>query len=765
MAARKQKTSRQFGGGLPNLVDRVHLETDSQRLEARYFQEFTMSTRIPVTITICLLVALSACQPTSRQANRQESHAGQVLSASDLPIGRVVLYRSGIAYVERHGEIDSDTLQLQIRPDQINDILTTLTVIVDGGENVASSIGLPIERTVASSLDLLPPQVREQGGILALLTAFRGAMATIRTNTDRVSGRIVGTEALPNDEGNQIRRVTLMTDAGELRQLRVDQIQEVRIQNEALEVGLAKSLDVSLGEGDWKPVELTIRLSGEPPHEVAISYVVAMPTWKPTYRILVEEEDLYLQGWAVIDNVSGEEWNDVTLSLVTGTPISFTYDLHSPRFVSRPDLTSRGFTDELAMLAPQVDAGVRTSATAAPRPAAGPTGSSRADRERAASRSGLMGYSEMEEAMPPEEVWAAPPPAIDGQMMVNSLSATVTTEQLGSLFRYDVGYPISVNDRGSALVTLLNSRIEGEDVLYFDPSSGSPQAANHPYRAVHLTNSTEFTVERGPLSIYKGGTFVGQAISPQIAVGERIFLPYSLDGRVRLDMRQSTGEQGVRLVRITNGIIYSEVQNVRQRTYQITNNTGEEARLYIRLPKQTNWSLRTPPPTTEGLIDQGSIWFIPVDLSADPSREFTIEEVTTTTRQVSLWTDLAAQTLGLYISDPDANPEIAEQLQQVLEQRFRIGEIQQELGRQRSRREDIYRRMSEVRQNIEALGEARQSRQLRRELEERLGDLERQVTEMTVQIVSLEEEESELRARISTALMDLTLEPAAPAAP
>ncbi|MBN1947570.1 MAG: hypothetical protein JW797_18015 [Bradymonadales bacterium] len=710
---------------------------------------------------LALLIPLAACnQPVNRPASRRAEPEAEAQAASDVPVTRVVLYRSGIAYVERQGQVEGDELKLQIRPDQINDILTTLTVIVDRGENVATSIALPIERSVAQLLTQLPPQVREQGGMLSLLSAFRGATATIRAGGDRATGRIVGTESLVNDQGNQIRRVALMTDEGALVQFRVDEIDEVSLQNEAIEVGLGKSLDFSLGEGDWKPVELTVRLSGEPPHEVAISYVVAMPTWKPTYRILVQSDALHLQGWSVVDNVSGESWNDISLSLVSGTPISFTYDLHSPHFVSRPDLTSRGFQDELALLAPTVDSGVRARPRrASPQGAAGYGGGGREELSRSAAPAEPMaeaGYYDLYEqtAMPEDRA-----PAITGEMMVGSLSANVSTEALGSLFRYDVGYPVSVADRGSALVTILNTPVEGEDVLYFDPSSPSPQAANHPYRTIRMVNNTPFAVERGPLSIYKEGTFVGQAIIPRVNEGELIFLPYSLEGRVRLDERQSTGQEAVQLVRIVNSIIFSEVQNIRRRTYQITNNTGEAGRLFIRLPKVTNWSLRTPDPDQAGVIDQGGVYYVPVELTEDLSREFVIQEVSTVTRQIGIFDPLAVETIGLYISDPDADPAIAVQLNEVLVQRARIAEIQADLQRMRGRRDDVYRRMSEIRQNLEALGDARQSQDLRRDLEGRLGEMEEQATELTIQIITLEEEESQLRAQISTALMDLSLVP------
>jgi hypothetical protein len=125
----------------------------------------------------------------------------------------------------------------------------------------------------------------------------------------------------------------------------------IRILDRTLEVGLSKALDVALDEGSWKPVELSVHLAGKKPHDLLVSYVVEMPTWKPAYRIVLDKEGkALLQGWAVVDNVSGEDWNGVQMSLTAGTPLTFTYDLYTPRFVGRQDLSPRG--DEVALAPP-----------------------------------------------------------------------------------------------------------------------------------------------------------------------------------------------------------------------------------------------------------------------------------------------------------------------------------------------------------------------------------------------------------------------------
>ena len=87
---------------------------------------------------------------------------------------------------------------------------------------------------------------------------------------------------------------------------------------------------------------LTVRLAGDATHDLILSYIHEVPVWRPAYRAWVQEgKGVQLQGWAIVDNVSGETWQDVNLTLVVGSPLSFRYNLHTPHNVERPDLSSR----------------------------------------------------------------------------------------------------------------------------------------------------------------------------------------------------------------------------------------------------------------------------------------------------------------------------------------------------------------------------------------------------------------------------------------
>jgi hypothetical protein len=283
-----------------------------------------------ITLLALITIALAGCPSALHR------------KPDDLRVTRAVLYQNGIGYFERQGKVEGQSIKLRILPAQIADVLKSLTV-VDLGSGRAINVALPVEKTHSRRLAALPRQVRNGGGLMAIAQAFRGAKAKVKAKGSSGSGRIVGVESLSGSEEDGAWRLTILRDDGTLQSFDLAKVKSLQIKDRTLEVGLRKALDVSLDQGSWKPVELVVHLAGKSPHDLLVSYVVEMPTWKPAYRVVLAKgkDKGLLQGWAVVDNVSGEDWDKIDLSLTAGTPLTFKYDLYTPRFVRRPDLSPR----------------------------------------------------------------------------------------------------------------------------------------------------------------------------------------------------------------------------------------------------------------------------------------------------------------------------------------------------------------------------------------------------------------------------------------
>jgi hypothetical protein len=451
---------------------------------------------------------------------------------SDLPITKVVLYQNGVGYIERAGKIKGSTLNLRIRHDQVKDILKTLTVVDRSGGH-AVSIALPVEKRRLEAMEDLPPQVRSSGGILTIAQAFRGASCRIETRSGSYTGRLVGVENLGNAKANNYR-LTILESGGVLSVHKLADIRELKVMDRTLTVGLERSLDIALDKGTWKPVNLTIRLNHAGDHNLVVSYVVEMPIWKPAYRLIVGDKGdrLLLQGWSVVDNLSGDDWTRIALSLTAGTPLAFMYDLYTPQNVRRPDLTPAERYAE-APPAP-VDATYAESDEgeyAADEPAPDMADEVYAKEERRALRApasvsrggyavgGGKGYG----------MTAQAPQKVTLEEMRGSFNRIVSGTSVGSLFRYDIAERVSVPDRSSALVTLINKEVDGKDVLYHIVEQSQDGI---PYRAVRFRNTSGFVLEKGPIAIYKDGQFVGEALGGMVEKDATSFVPYAREGKV-----------------------------------------------------------------------------------------------------------------------------------------------------------------------------------------------------------------------------------------
>lgn len=696
---------------------------------------------------------LTSCGGTSSQGFHDNG------STAQLPVTRVVLYQNGIGYFERKGKLKGNLLTLQIRPSQINDLLKSLTVI-DRSKGRAMSVSLPLEKTSAQILSELPEQVRGAGGLLDVLRVFRGARVTVEGDEGTASGRVVGVEPMQRSVDDNVLndwRLTLKTKSGRLHVYPVSAIKSIAMKDRTLALGLEQSLDVSLNEGNWKPISLSVRLTGNATHDLRVSYIVEMPLWKPAYRIVVGDEgDPLLQGWAVVDNVSGEDWNNVQLSLVAGTPMSFVYDLHSPQFMDRVDLTPRrGGT----AMAPAIErSGVVTSRESKDRLR---RNYAKSRKKRSSARPSAAPRSAAPSSkLYDEDAYGAPRESMadDDFDMMAELEKQVTDsaggENVGALFRYDLNHPVTVPDRSSTLVSIINERVTGKEVVYFRPELMRGAAQVHPYRAVMFENNTGFSLEKGPVAIFAGGTFVGEGFLERMEQATTTFLTYSIDGKVAMSPSSRNSQEGMRLLKIIDGMIVSEVLEVSSSVYKVDNRHEEEVVAYVKTPKRMGWKLRNKPPGTVELPDA---FVVPVTVAQGKSTELKVDWVKPMVRRVAIDTSLSTNVLKLYLKSGKAPPDVQKSLNKIIKLKARIGDIDEDHNRYQKQHYEATRDQNRVRDNLNLLRKSAGNSALRAELTKKLAKLEADLGKLSGQIVKLSEEKAKLNREIKVLIRGVTV--------
>jgi hypothetical protein len=679
------------------------------------------------------------------------------LLSEQLPVRRVVLYQNGVGYFEREGKLSGNLLSLHCRPSQINDLLKSLTVI-DRGSGRPLSISLPLEKGGDKVLAELPKQVRDAAGLLDVLRVFRGARVRLHGEGGEVTGRVVGVEQGLGASSKDVAggwSVTLKDERGDLVVYRVPQVQRVELLDRTLEAGLEKSLDVSLEEGNWKSISLSVRLAGAEDHDLLVSYIVEMPMWKPAYRLVLQKErPPLLQGWAIIDNVSGESWRDVHLSLVTGTPMSFVYDLHSPRFARRPDLSPG---TRVALAPPPEEAGREADTK------------NRLQMTYAHTRraSGAATGEESEDARknaPADRAPATKAPEADDSSRLNlllerqleSVKTEVKGEKVGSLFRYDLKDPVTVPDSSSTLVNIVNSRVPGEEVVLFRPELTARQAASHPYRAVRFKNDSGFALEAGPVTIYASGTFVGEGFLERMEKGQAIFLTYAIDANVTMAHTRSWGEEAVRLLKIRRGQIESEVVQLQRATYSVSNAHDVPVLAYVKsIRPGGDYKLRQPPP---GTVETPEASYLPLAVPARGKKDLLVEWATPVRRWLAIDTSLSTTVLKMYLSSGTVPTAARATLEKILVAKDRLNGLEAESARVQHLKASLSEDQARVRANLDLLRKVKGNEALKGKLTRNLSSLEEQLSRLTARYVKIDEEKAGLLGEMQALIGQITLD-------
>ncbi len=302
-----------------------------------------------------------SAEPTVNSGTRQASTAAAEATSSsesptaNLPVRRVVLYKTGVGYFEHLGRVDGDqAVRIDFTSGQLNDVLQSLTVLDLNGGRIAG-VNYNAEAPLSQRLGTLRLPLEEKTDLSSFYGALRGTRLEVRTGTTVVTGRLLSVERKTRVSGGttlEVDLATLVSDTGEVRSVEITPAVSVRIAERGVsdEVGRYLGLLSSVRQQDIR--RMTIATAGTGDRQLYVSYISEVPVWKTTYRIVLPSkpgEEPLLQGWAIVDNTVGEDWNNVELSLVAGAPQSFIEPLSQPYYARRPVIP----LSETAQLTPQ----------------------------------------------------------------------------------------------------------------------------------------------------------------------------------------------------------------------------------------------------------------------------------------------------------------------------------------------------------------------------------------------------------------------------
>jgi hypothetical protein len=600
--------------------------------------------------------------------------------AQDLALRRVMLSSGGMGYFEYEATVDGDaTLKLTVSLQQVDDVLKSLVVYDDKGG--VGGLSLPGREPLAQAFKDLPFDQASLGSPAELLATLKGAQVTVG-GSRAISGRIVSvqeeTVALGNDKGTTTRtRVTLFTERG-LQQFILEDAENLQFADPALRDKVGQALIAIQGNRakDARTIELSTRGTGK--RTVRVAYIVEAPVWKASYRLTLGADPSAarsaLQGWATIENLSGQDWKDVELTLVSGRPVAFRQALYNAYYVTRPEVP----VEVAGRLVPGVDRGgvqadQRSKASSPPMPAPAPY---RPQQER---------------TMAPA---AAPPPPPPVAAAAEQIEASDAATQV--VFKFPRA--VSVDNGRTLSIPIIDRQVPAMRMALYQADT----AARNPLAAIRLTNDGESGLPPGIITIYerdKAGSvaYVGDARLSGFPVGETRLLAYALDEKITIERNVAQAD------RLATGTISQGVLKlsriVRQTTvYRVRGPAKEPRQLVVVQRRLAGWTLTKP--DAKGIdISEGN-YRIPFTLpGGDQTQTFEVVQEQTQQQELRL-VDGAADQIRVYAQAREFDAKTRDALAKVLQLQQSVAEAQRKVTQVEAERQQIVQEQARLRENL-----------------------------------------------------------------
>lgn len=693
-------------------------------------------------------------------------YADEAAPAQGLPLQQVSLFSSGVGYFGRGGTVDGNAdVELSFQREGLNDVLKSLIASDPSGQLRPATYSLPelLQRSQTHNLPL--PANQTLGDVLR---GFQGAQVEITTDGKTIRGQLISValKKITDEKGysTSVDVASILTDDG-FQTVRLDKLEaggKVLLLDATLNKKLVSQLKqqaANLASSvDDSYIPVTLHFAGKGKRNVKAGYIQSTSVWKTSYRLVFDSAktksaDVHplLQGWAVVENTTNEDWNNVALNLIAGTPVSFTMNMSAPLYVHRTEvgvpfagtLASQVYSesmDEEGKVSTHFGIGSdftgNETAAAAPAPPAavrgilGPKGS----RVNVDAQNALRVYESQQDS------------SISAKQLLEQ-QANVSNTERGELFEYAIDQPVSLKRGEASMIPIVSQAIEGEKFSIFDTRDSNWHAVN----GLRITNSTKLHLAGGPLTIYEDGTYAGDAQITDIAPGENRLISYSLDGNLVISSKPAPSNTYIMGFSVKNGVLAISRKQRSINAYDLHNKAAAAKKVLILSPIQNGYELVEPAKPSEKAKDE---YRFEVDVPAGKTAEFkTVSERTYSETAALLNTNI--DTLLVYSRNEKISPQLKAALEEVVKRRNAVTDIQ----RQRQALQDQVKNISDdqdrIRRNMDSLP---RDSDLFKSYMAKLTAQETQLENLRQQIAKLQDAESTANKALSDFVQNLNIE-------
>jgi hypothetical protein len=729
---------------------------------------------------------------TARAADARTPDAPAHVSGQTLPIRRVILYSNGVAYVERRGTVSGHAeVALSFKQSQVDDVLKSM-IVLDLGEGRIGAVSYNSSAPPSARMADIPFSVGAQtegGGLASILTQLQGARVVVTTKQGRTATGSILTVEQRNTQADsdkppvQTHALVIADASGELMSFDLSDVRSVKLADEGTRRDISEfaSATASARRRDAKTIIVTSDGAGS--REMLVSYTIAAPIWKTTYRVVLDSTGKpFFQGWAIVDNVSDEDWENVELSLISGTPISFIQPIQQPFYRYRPVIPRPADLQlEPQVHDPSEGEGMNTGGGVAHygggvggTASETVTVSSDSPRKDERAKSPALNGSRAQQRQIVELPMNGP---VNGRNNVDSLSllsagalapaqttlsdaitqgesvaSAAEGAEVGDLFEYHIARPVTVPRDRSALIPIVQTRMEGTRVSIYNEAA----RRDRPLSGMLLKNTSGLTLEDGSLTVIDGNAYAGEALMERLKPEEQRLVSFALDLGTLANVRNEAVRAPAFIARIRDGVFQLHYYQEEKKVYTLTNQTDKPRTLYVEHPVRQGWDLdakQTPKP--EGR--SARYYRFRVELKPHDKVDLPVVERRALMDTYAL-SDFTRPQLDLFVSRRYIDDATRAALQNLIDIKTQIGALDSRSQAIDQEIEEIGADQKRLRENIEALTKTAEAKQLIERYIAKADSQETRIEQLTKEKQSVAQDRARLQTQLDAAIRSMAVE-------
>jgi hypothetical protein len=656
-----------------------------------------------------------------------------------------------VAFYERNGEVEgTKSVDLKFNTRDINDLLKSMVLQDDGGGRISTvSYGSkdPITRTLRTfSIDLTSNPT-----LADLLAQIRGERIEIDAPA-KIVGTILGVETRTKPVGDnqtiQVPYLNLLTEEG-LRSVALDTVGRIKLADEKLDAELRQALVVLATSKSQDKKSVTLSFTGQGKRPVRVGYIQESPIWKTSYRLVLSDDKPLLQGWAIVENTTEEDWNEVALTLISGRPISFVMDLYQPLYLERPlvqpelyaSLRPRTYDQDLAGANAEFEKAAERKAALDPARPAAPAATAGAGFGARRGVADARGGATAEALFSPAQLEAN---RLRSEALGKSIESVAQAGDVGELFQYRIATPVTLARQKSAMLPIVNESVEGEKVSIYNAAVH----IKHPLNGLRLKNTTELHLMQGPVTVFDDGAYAGDAQIQALPAGSERLLSYAMDLDTEVAPTQTGEPEQLVSVKIVKGTLHVTRKHGRKQAYVVKNSGRADKKVLIEYPLQAGWNLIEPKEASEKTRD---LYRFAVTAQPGKPGNLTVREERTDLQYMAL-SNVDDATILLFSKTPEASDKVKAALAETIKRKTALAALTAKRAELERQVQVIFDEQNRIRQNM---GQLPKDSDLFRRYVTKFNDQEDSVENLRNQIMAVAAEETASREALAKFLAEL----------